>query len=129
MIDVNLDNRISFTYFALAPDLALASNYLGIALNATTIIFEAVQSSVLQAGITLSNSATGRFKIAVAYKANDFVMYVNGTQVGTDTSGTVPACSQLGLYNYDTKPSLKYNQALLFKTRLTNSQLAELTTL
>ena len=129
MIDVNLDTRVSFTYFALAPDLALASNYLGIALNASSIVFEVVSGSVLQAGITLSNSATGRFKIAVAYKANDFVMYVNGTQVGTDSSGSVPTCSQVGLYAYDQTPSVKYNQALLFTTRLTNESLASLTSL
>jgi hypothetical protein len=127
MIDVNLDTRVSFTYFALAPNITLTSNYLGIGLNATTIIFESVESAALQAQIVLNNSSTGRFKIAAAYKANDFVMYVNGTQVGTDTSGSVPTCSQVGLYQYNQNQSLKYNQALLFKTRLTNAQLAELT--
>lgn len=127
MIDVNLDTRASFTYFALATNLASAQNYLGIGLNAGSIVFESVVSAVLQAGITLTNSATGRFKIAVAYKANDFVMYVNGTQVGTDTSGSVPTCSQIGFYNYGQTPSVKYNQALVFKTRLTNDQLAQLT--
>ena len=129
MIDVNLDNRASYTYFAIAPDLASGANYLGIGLNASSIVFESVTSSVLQAGITLSNSATGRFKIAVAYKANDFVMYVNGTQIGTDTSGSVPTCSQVGLYEYGQTPSVKYNQSLLFKTRLTNQELLDLTTL
>jgi hypothetical protein len=127
MIDVNLDARATFTYFALAPNLASTSNYLGIGFNATQIFFESVESAALQAQIVLNNSSTGRFKIAAAYKANDFVMYVNGVQVGTDNSGTVPACSAIGLYIFNQTPSLKYNQALLFKTRLTNAQLAELT--
>jgi len=129
MIDVNLDTRASFTYFALAPNLSSADNYLGIGLFAGSIVFESVVSASLQAGITLTNSATGRFKIAVAYKANDFVMYVNGTLVGTDTSGSFPTCSQIGLYEYNKTPSVKYNQALLFPTRLTNDELASLTTI
>ena len=129
MIEVNLDSRASFTYFTLSPNLTVSTNYLGILIGNASIAFESVVGSVLQAGITLSNSSTGRFKIAAAYKANDFVLYVNGTQVGTDTSGTLPACSAVGLYEFGQTPSVKYNQALLFKTRLTNAQLAELTTI
>jgi hypothetical protein len=129
MIDVNLDVRTNYTYFALAPNIGVTSDYLGIGFKVTSIVFESVVGSGLQAGITFNNSATGRFKIAVAYKANDFVMYVNGALVGTDTSGTLPACSEIGLYQYDQTQYIKYNEALLFKTRLTNAQLAELTTL
>jgi hypothetical protein len=129
ILDVNLDKRISFTYFALAPSLGSTTNYLGISFNANSIVFETVASNVLQAAITFNNSSTGRFKIAVAYKANDFVMYVNGTQVGTDTSGSIPACSQVGLYNYSQTPSVKYNQVRLYNTRLSNSELAALTSL
>ena len=128
-IDVNLDTRQHFTYFVIAPDATSAANYLGIYMSNAIIGFESVVGSALQAGINLSNSATGRFKIAAAYKANDFVLYVNGTQVGTDTSGSVPTCSQVGLYQYNQNQPLKYNQALLFKTRLTNAQLAEITQL
>jgi hypothetical protein len=75
----------------------------------------------------------GAVKIAVAYKNNDVAMYVNGSLVGTDTSHTTPATSNLylGQENAGTTASLwkPYSQALLFKTRLTNAQLAELTTL
>jgi hypothetical protein len=73
-----------------------------------------------------------RYKIAFAYKANDYVAYVNGVQKGTDTSATVPAMSALYINSYiDFTETQKrdVNQALLFKTRLTNAQLAELTTL
>jgi hypothetical protein len=127
MIDVNLDARAQFTYFTLSPNLTVGTNYLGILIGNASIAFESVVGSALQAGITLSNSSTGRFKIAAAYKANDFVMYVNGVQVGTDNSGTVPACSAIGLYEFNQTPSLKYNQALIFPTRLSNSDLAALT--
>ena len=71
-----------------------------------------------------------RYKVAFGYKLNDFVAYVNGVQVGTDTSGTVPATSNLYLNQYSGGIQIQkkeLNQALLFKTRLTNDQLAQLT--
>jgi hypothetical protein len=75
----------------------------------------------------------GRNKIAVAYKANDFVIYKNGTLVTSDTSCTIPATSSLGVAGSyagsGAQLSASVNQALLFTTRLTNAQLAELTTL
>jgi hypothetical protein len=73
-----------------------------------------------------------RYKIAFAYKLNDHVVYVNGVQKGTDTSATVPATSNLYVNSYTNLAEVEkkeINQALLFKTRLTNAQLAELTTL
>ena len=77
-----------------------------------------------------------RIKVAAAYKANDFVMYINGTQIGTDNAGSVPTCGAMQLASYRALPTnAEYiaeegvNQALLFKTRLTNSELAELTSL
>ena len=75
---------------------------------------------------------TGTHKVALAYKANDFAVYLDGTLVHSDTSGSVPACNKLNLGTYF-NDGLSFNdgikQALLFPTRLTNAQLAELTTL
>ena len=87
-------------------------------------------SGVAQATISSSSiSANTRYKMAIGYKENDFAFYVNGVQIGTDTSGTVPACSK---FNYDNgSGSAPFyglnNQALLFPTRLSNSELAALT--
>ena len=69
-------------------------------------------------------------KIALAYKANDFAFYVDGTQVATDTSGAVP--SSLSQFKFDNGAGGnvffgKVNQAILLPTRLTNDQLEELT--
>ncbi len=127
--DVNLDTRQSFSYFLITPNLATPTSYIGIGISNNIIQLEVVNSGV-QASITFTNTSAGRFKIAAAYKQNDFAFYVNGTLVGTDTSGTVPACSALNLFvtGSNIQP-LQYNQAALFKTRLTNAQMAELTTL
>ena len=125
MIDVDLKSRLSYTYFLINNS---TSNYIGIQFNTTTIQLEVVNAGVLQSAITLSNSATGRFKIAGAYANNDFVLYINGTQVGTDTSGSVPSTNQVDLY-YNATNTIQYNEVVLFKTRLTNAELASLTTL
>jgi hypothetical protein len=127
-MDVNLYARDSFTYFALAPNLGSTSSYIGIGITATAFSFEVINSGV-QVAYNYSNSSTGNFKLAFAYKANDFVAYVNGTQVMTDTSGSVPACSQIGLNHYDKNQTLLYKQALVFKTRLLNEELEALTQL
>jgi hypothetical protein len=92
-----------------------------------------IYNTGIQAGYTSSAQIAGRYKVAFAYKANDFAVYVNGTQVMTDSSGTVPTLSQLAI-GYDIASGLyqfgnSVNQAILFPTRLTNAELASLTTL
>ena len=92
----------------------------------------AVQSSISFTGAVVG----GRYKMAFGYKTNDFALYVNGALVGTDLVGTTFSGTTLSRVDFDlTNPSVystaseSINQALLFKTRLTNSQLAELTSL
>ena len=126
--DVTLDQRATYTYFVIAPNLGSATAYIGISMEAARFVAEILNSGI-QASIAFNNTSTGRFKGAFAYKANDVAFYVNGNLVGTDTSATIPACSQFALNNYDKEAAPKYNQALLFKTRLSNADLATLTTL
>jgi len=73
-----------------------------------------------------------RYKVAFGYKANDYVAYINGTQVGTDTSATVPTMSALVLNSYFDGTELQkkdINDFKLYNTKLSNSELATLTTL
>ena len=78
------------------------------------------------AGATL----TGRQKIAIAYKANDFALYRNGAQIQLDSSGSIPTMSALTINHQDLGTTgYQYNEILLFKTRLTNAELASLTTI
>jgi hypothetical protein len=76
--------------------------------------------------------ANGTVKMAIAYKLNDVVLYVNGTQIGTDTSAAMPT-GLSGIYLTgnvsSTTVTNAVNQAALFPTRLTNAQLSQLTTL
>lgn len=81
-----------------------------------------------------SNAVTGITKAAFAYKSGDSVLYVNGTAYSSSNTFTLGAAlSEIRMtaaevfFNFPHK--YKTSQALLFKTRLTNAQLAELTAL
>ena len=69
------------------------------------------------------------YKVAVAYKQNDFVMYLNGVQISVDTSGNVPTCSEMYVGKYiDGGIRMGVLKDLkLYNTRLSNSELASLT--
>jgi hypothetical protein len=94
-------------------------------------------NGAVQASITYTGGVVGqRYKLAFAYKTNDFAMYVNGSLVGTDVSGTTFSGTTLSRLDFDNTSAASYglsliqiNQAILFKTRLTNSELATLTTI
>lgn len=83
-----------------------------------------------QVNITLAAPTNGKYRIAVAYELNDYVFYVNGVLIGSDTSATVPSTSQLNVGGFITTGLEYSNRATaLYKTRLTNAQLATLTTI
>jgi hypothetical protein len=123
--DVNLNSRLASTYFIIK---GTSGNDINILINNTSIVGNVNNGGVAQAAITHTNSTTGRFKIALAYKLNDIVMYVNGVQIGTDSSATIPATTEIDLFNGATN-SIGYNSASIWKTRLTNQELATLTTI
>ena len=77
--------------------------------------------------------ASGRHKFAFAYKQNDLAFYVDGVLAGTSSSANIPALlSKLSLNEIGVGINQMFGgtrQALVFKTRLSNASLAELTTL
>ena len=79
-------------------------------------------------GSTLS---MGRNKIAITYKNNDFAVALNGVIVWADTLGSVPTTNNLDFTDagIGSNYSYKVNAVSLWKTRLTNTQLAQLTTI
>jgi hypothetical protein len=77
-----------------------------------------------------SSAMTGSHKLAIAYKANDFALYIDGVQVQTDNSGSIPSLSALVFNHVDLSTTgYLYNAVALWKTRLTNTQLAQLTSI
>jgi hypothetical protein len=99
--------------------------------NSTNTVSLVVQSTTLQALITSGILPNGLHRFAASYANNAFSLYIDGTLIGTATSGTVPACSVIDVGNENNANFFgdSIAQAALFPTRLTNAQLAEITTL
>ena len=96
-----------------------------------------VKGSVITSGSSVANitfaiTNSGIYKIALAYKQNDFAFFVNGTLRGTDTLGNLPSslnAVHLGHNNGSSQLSNYIRAAALYTTRLSNDQLANLTRL
>jgi len=115
--------------------LGQAGNFIETLTKSNGQVNAFVRTSATQADIYSSTTfATGdTIKLAFAYAQNDFVLYINGVQEGSDTNGVVPSnMAGIIMNNYSVAgyaSSNYYNQALLFKTRLSNEELAALTTI
>jgi hypothetical protein len=74
-----------------------------------------------------------RYKIALAYKNNDVILYINGTSAASTSTTTISGTlSRLGFDVFTNGAQTivsPVNSAILFKTRLSNSELAQLTTI
>ena len=134
------------TIFLQTTFTALSANrdfiYLGDASNSFRIVGtagNAIVAGVRTAGgsvnyVVSSVLPTGMYKIGFAYKSGDIALYINGTQIGVSTSTSMPVgtLSVINLGNpvFNARGIEEpVSQAALFPTRLTNDQLAQLTTL
>jgi len=131
MVEVNFtDTNVDQTYVIISD--GTSNNQISIgwsnALNGLIAFIRTGGSS--QALMTLVSPASGVKKIAVGYKLNNCALYINGVLVASDSSAIMPACSRVDIGGTFTAGSeYPINQALLFPTRLTNTQLATLTTI
>ncbi len=100
-------------------------------LNSSNVIVTNPPMGAMSSSITLSPNT--RYKVALAYQTNNFALYVNGVSVATSSSGTpynFENLFSLGSYGGTSEfNEFGFNQYTHFPTRLTNTQLAELTTL
>jgi hypothetical protein len=72
-----------------------------------------------------------RYKVALVYAPNDFALYVNGVSVATASSGTPKdnVNISIGQFSGTENCEFVFNQYTHFKSRLTNAELASLTTI
>jgi hypothetical protein len=111
----------------------LIDAFIGVTGNTITTRVRANNSSLGQ--INSAVLTQGFYKIAYAYKNSDFVLYVNGVQAGSVSSGTISFTSAVSIAQIgdgeDSNDQLGslIKATALWKTRLTNDQLATLTTL
>jgi hypothetical protein len=99
------------------------------------IYFDRISSTQSAAtGLGSAVLTAGIFKVAVAYKSGDTTMYINGAQVGTTQTQTFTFSSltkiNIGSSRSDGQAfNDRIRSAALYTTRLTNAELAALTTL
>ena len=110
-----------------------ASNNVVLRYEATGVITARYQvGGVAQCSIAFATTITNSHKIAFKYKVNDFALWIDGTEVGTDTSGSVLAADTINKISFDSgNGSFPFNgkvkQLQVYKTALTDAQLTSLT--
>jgi hypothetical protein len=131
LIDINYKviNGTSM-FFSVRPSV---SNKIEIFRDSQTIYGEIVGNSV-SISLSKSSSPSGTYKIALAYKSGETVLYVNGTNVGTSTTAFSFSTSMADLFLGSRSGGTLieqgfFNQATIWKERLTNDQLSQLTTI
>jgi hypothetical protein len=89
-----------------------------------------IDSTALNIQLSTSSYAIGqRVKMAFAYKTGNFVLYINGTQIAIDSSSYSSLTLDTIKLAADSVSLNKNNAAVLWKTRLQNSELVTLTTI
>ena len=118
---------------SLASVEVLSVRFINLRLTTTNMI--ELGSSGLSTDFNITSSTPAvlgtYYKIAGAYKSGQNVLYVNGVQIGTTaTTFTTPTLSEFRFDVWNVFNEQKsVAQAILFPTRLTNAELASLTTL
>jgi hypothetical protein len=130
-LDLQISANATRALFSI--DIGTTTNYVAATTNATSQVRVAVNQAGSATNIITSSALTlGRHKLAIAYKSGDYALYIDGVQAAVSASTLYPVgtLTQFVLNNAS-YGSLGdgYSQALLFKTRLTNSELSQLTTL
>ena len=111
-----------------------SSNYILIDTTSGKQVFARVQQGgSTQATISTSGSfftEGDRLKCAIAYDSQDMAFYINGTQVGTAAPNLIPTCDDVRFsrWNGALSADQRVNQVVLFDTRISNNNLATLTT-
>jgi hypothetical protein len=113
----------------------LSSIYIDFNKTLNLMKFHIYDSGVIQATLSTSATPETKYKIALAYKQNDIQGYVNGVSIGSDTNATIQSGLNnliigglVGYVNNNTFIGTKPNNVKLYNTRLSNSELAALTT-
>ena len=80
-----------------------------------------------------ASAYSGIQKIAYAYKTDDFELYRNGSSISANTSGSLASLGTLSFVDFGqsrastSQANMWIRAVALYKTRLTNDQLADLT--
>ena len=134
LCDINL-TKLSEGKGLFAIDNGTTNEYIAL-IRISTNIFRLRLKNSSGSAVTLINSIVindARCKVGIAYKNGDYAMYVNGVLRGTSTNSTnypTTTLTQFILSNASYgQLNDSYNISALWKTRLSNTELATLTTI
>ncbi len=136
--EVDMTSQSGVTRTLLTLSDGTATNRIRFRLTtATNLEMERTVSGSVNASLNVTVPASGVSKIALGYNASasGFVIYVNGSSVGTIAAATPTFTNQLTRIdigsNIGSAPQFndRIRSAALYTTRLTNAELAALTTL
>jgi hypothetical protein len=112
------------------------SNFIKFIYSATSnrVDYVAFSGGNVSCNITnVISNTTINTKFALKWKVNDFALWINGTEVGTDSSGDTPLGMDKMNFTDEGGSGNKFfgkiKQLQVFKTALSDSELATLTTL
>ena len=134
-IYAEVDVQTAFLGTILTIDDGDTSDFISITKNANLTIRARIRrtSGTITSIITSAAVSVGTHKIALAYTNGDYALYIDGVSAGTSTNSTdYPATSltQCVLSNANYGPlNDRILDAALYTTRLSNAQLASLTSL
>ena len=98
------------------------------------LYYDNIANNVIQSSgspfFTITNF-TGKIKIALVYQQNNVKVFFNGTLANTDTSALIPTCNNISIGNarYGAFWNGTINSAAIWKTKLSDQQAIQLTTL
>ncbi len=126
LIDDDSNKYITLTDVLGANKVQIDFDY-----SSSRLQYVVVSGGVTQCNIKISYAGTNMDKLAFKWKENDFAVWINGVERGTDTSGsasiglnTLKLSAPSGSNNFNGK----VKQLQVYKTALTDTQLAALTT-
>ena len=112
------------------------TNTVSISKNSTNIIQATVYTSGPSPALFIAASGTvsGNLKIAVAYKTGESALYINGVPIGTSSTAFsfTAALTEININLtgfFEGRGNQRISALSLYTTRLTNAELAALTTL
>jgi hypothetical protein len=132
--EVDMQRLILGSVFVL--DVGGTGEYIAITKLATGAFRVSVKKTSTSAVniITTTTNAVGVYKLALGYKSGDYALYINGVSRGTSTNSTdYPTGSLIQAVvsntNYGAFNDWLRTPVTLYTTRLTNAELAALTTI
>ena len=130
-IELDVNSRVLSSSWAFSLNDGTTSNYIGLRRSGGAEFFAHINVSGTTTALISTGITNGKNKISIGYASNDIIVYVNGVNVGGDTSSNIPTTSDLQIGNLISNRTLEDSVSgfKLYNTRLSNSELAALTTI